>query len=270
MKAVARAGVVILAILAGASCTKGQSASTTADKTGSGGDATHSSAQSGGTEVSSTSGSQRGGAQSNGSGGAGGGASAATGGANGSSSGGAIASGGASGGANAGGGAASGGATSGGQTSISGGASTGGSTTSGSQPYANVVAVATSGSAGSYTFNVSVESSDIDCNQFCNWWEVLGEDGSLIFRRILQHCHTDDNGTSDPGAPGNTFTRDGSPVNVTADQVVIVRGHMNTGGYHGQVMRGSVSAGFEVASDIGDDFAPAVESADPQPTGCLF
>ena len=137
-------------------------------------------------------------------------------------------------------------------------------------PYAHVTAISASGSDGDYTFNVSVESADIDCSQFANWWEVLDLEGTLLFRRILEHCHTDANGTSDADAPGNTFTRSGGPVAVASDQVVIVRAHMSVGGYHGQVMRGSVEGGFEIAADIGDDFAGDVEDDEPQPTGCLF
>jgi hypothetical protein len=137
-------------------------------------------------------------------------------------------------------------------------------------PYANVVAVATSGSDGAYTFNVSIESADIDCTQFANWWEVLAEDGALVYRRILEHSHTDENGTTDSDAPGNTFTRGGGPVPVDADDVVLVRAHMSTGGYDGVVMRGSVTGGFEQAPDIGADFASDVEEEAPQPTGCDF
>lgn len=138
------------------------------------------------------------------------------------------------------------------------------------RPYSNVTAVATSGSEGAYTFNVSVESADIDCTQYTDWWEVLGEDGSLVYRRILTHSHTDENGTSDADAPGNTFTRSGGPVEVAADEVVIVRAHMSNEGYNGMVMSGTVDTGFEPAPDIGSDFAADVETEDPQPDGCAF
>lgn len=137
-------------------------------------------------------------------------------------------------------------------------------------PYANVTVVAASGSDENYTFNVTIESADIDCSQFSDWWEVLGEDGSLIYRRILDHSHTDANGESDPGAPGNTFTRGGGPVPVAAGDVVLVRAHMNDGGYNGQVMRGSVADGFAPAPDIDANFAAGVETEDPQPTDCQF
>ncbi|HTQ08324.1 MAG TPA: hypothetical protein VMI54_30930 [Polyangiaceae bacterium] len=137
-------------------------------------------------------------------------------------------------------------------------------------PYANVTAVAADGTDGDYTFNVTVESADIDCSQYADWWEVLGEDGSLIYRRILEHSHTDANGTSDPDAPGNTFTRSGGPVPVASSDVVLVRAHMSVGGYNGEVMRGTVDGGFTNAPDIDADFAAGVANEDPQPDGCEF
>lgn len=137
--------------------------------------------------------------------------------------------------------------------------------------YANVVAVSATGSAGAYTFNVSVESSDIDCSQFADWWEVVSESGELLYRRILEHSHTDENGTSDADAPGNTFTRSGGPVDIQPNETVFVRAHLSTlDHYNGDVMQGSIDAGFTLASDLGADFAADLESAPPQPTGCAF
>ena len=159
-----------------------------------------------------------------------------------------------------------------GAPSFAGETSTGGSAGSSQADgaYAHVTAVSTSGSEGAYTFSVSVESADVDCTQFADFWEVLGEDGSLLYRRILEHSHTDANGTTDAGAPGNTFTRDGGPVAIEPARVVIVRAHMNTSGYNGRAMRGSVDAGFAVAPDIDSRFAAGVEDEMPLPTGCLF
>jgi hypothetical protein len=137
-------------------------------------------------------------------------------------------------------------------------------------PYANVVAVVTSGTEGAYNFSVSVESSDTGCSEYANWWEVLTEDGELSYRRIIDHSHTDANGTSDFDAPGNTFTRGGSPVPVSAETTVIVRAHMSVGGYNGMAMRGSVAEGFAQAPDIDSKFAADVETAEPQPTNCTF
>ncbi|MBN1608212.1 MAG: hypothetical protein JW940_16390 [Polyangiaceae bacterium] len=138
------------------------------------------------------------------------------------------------------------------------------------RPYANVTAVVATPTSGGYTFDVSVESADLDCSQYANWWEVLSQSGALLYRRILEHSHTDENGTSDPDAPGNTFTRSGGPVDTTADEVVLVRAHISTEGYNGTVMRGSVAQGFAEAPDIDGTFAADVESEDPQPAGCLF
>lgn len=137
-------------------------------------------------------------------------------------------------------------------------------------PRADVVAVSVSGSAGAYTFSVSIESDDVDCSQYANWWEVLDASGALLYRRILEHSHTDANGTTDPGAPGNTFTRTGGPVAVDADADVVVRAHMSSGGYGGRAMRGSVAGGFAAAPDLGATFAGSVEGAPPQPGRCQF
>jgi len=141
---------------------------------------------------------------------------------------------------------------------------------SGDRPYANVTAVSVAGAAEAYSFAVSVESADVDCSQYADWWEVLGEDGLLVFRRILEHAHTDENGTSDPDAPGNTFTRDGGPIAIASDELVVVRAHMNTAGYNGTAMRGSAALGFDEAPDIDADFAAGVEELEPQPQACLF
>jgi hypothetical protein len=172
------------------------------------------------------------------------------------------------------------GATGGGSgvTSFVGGAtaaqssSTGGSPGAISDIHANVTAVLVRGAEGNYVFDVSVESSDIDCSQYANWWEVLDQNGSLLYKKILNHCHTDENGTSDPDAPGNTFTRSSDPdtIPLHASQVAIVRAHMNTAGYCGIAMRGTPTDGFAAAPDIGSGFAADVEHEDPQPTGCLF
>lgn len=136
--------------------------------------------------------------------------------------------------------------------------------------YANVTAVTVTGPAGALTFGVSVSSADVDCSQFADWWEVLGTDGALLYRRVLTHSHTDENGTTDVGAPGNTFTRDGGPIAIETSTTVLVRAHMNRGGYRGQVLRGSADGGFAPATDLPLGFASDVERLAPQPTGCSF
>lgn len=167
-----------------------------------------------------------------------------------------------------------GGADGSGGTSGSGGSggsgATGGSGASGERPYANVTGVAVTGEPGAYSFAVTVESADIDCSQYADFWEVVSESGGLLYRRILEHSHTDENGTSDADAPGNTFTRSGGPIDVSADDTVIVRAHMNTDGYNGMAMRGTAATSFVSAPDIDENFAADVEDDEPQPAECLF
>ena len=124
---------------------------------------------------------------------------------------------------------------------------------------ADVVSVQVSGDPGKYQFSVKVSSPDEGCQQYTDWWEVLGEDGTLLYRRILTHSHVDE----------QPFVRSGGPVNIQEGTLVIVRAHMHPGGYAGVAMRGSPRAGFEPV-DIEAGFAANVESAPPQPQGCAF
>ena len=122
---------------------------------------------------------------------------------------------------------------------------------------ADVLSVSVTGDPQSYTFAVELRSPDTGCERYANWWEVVSEDGALLYRRILGHSHVDE----------QPFTRSGGPVPVDADQVVWVRGHMDPDGYGGQAMRGSVAEGFTVA-DAGA--LPTLEDVDPQPESCAF
>ncbi len=124
---------------------------------------------------------------------------------------------------------------------------------------ADVVSVQVSGQAGAYHFSVGVRSPDTGCEQYADWWEVLSEDGKLLYRRVLLHSH----------AGEQPFVRSGGPVSITADTVIWIRAHMNPGGYGGQVFKGSVASGFEsVELDAG--FASDLEQTEPLPTGCDF
>ncbi len=140
----------------------------------------------------------------------------------------------------------------------------GGSDTGPSESYANVTAVAASGGDGAYLFGVTLETSDIDCTRYADWWEVVTPSGDLVYRRILAHPHT-------ATIMGNPFTRSspGGAVAVASDQVVVVRGHMNDAGYVGKVMRGTVDGGFVEAPDIGTDFYPGLASRGEQPDECI-
>lgn len=128
------------------------------------------------------------------------------------------------------------------------------------QIFADVFAVNTSGEQGAYSFSVTVSSPDTGCDQYADWWEVLSTSGDLIYRRILNHSHVNE----------QPFTREGGPVSIQLSDTVIVRAHMNTSGYGGMAMRGSVNGTFVQAPDITADFASEVEDEEPLPEDCLF
>lgn len=124
---------------------------------------------------------------------------------------------------------------------------------------ADVIQVEASGSDGQWTFAVTVRSPDTGCDGYADWWEVLDSKGTLLYRRILNHSHVDE----------QPFTRTGGPLFAGEDQALIVRAHMSPGGYGGAAMRGTVSGGFGPA-EVSAAFAAAVESAAPQPDGCAY
>jgi hypothetical protein len=125
--------------------------------------------------------------------------------------------------------------------------------------FADVHSVAVRGGEGAYQFSVEIRSPDTGCEQYADWWEVISQDGELIYRRILAHSHV----TEQP------FTRSGGPAAISPDEVVIVRAHMNNEGYGGIAFQGSVETGFE-AIQLESDFAEGLEKADPLPSGCGF
>ncbi|MEZ4385249.1 MAG: hypothetical protein R3A79_28230 [Nannocystaceae bacterium] len=131
-----------------------------------------------------------------------------------------------------------------------------GATTRGDAALADVLSVSAAGSQ----WSVEVRSPDAGCERYADWWEVVTPGGDLIYRRILAHSHVDE----------QPFTRSGGPVEVGADDEVIVRAHMSPGGYGGQALRGSAGGGFTVDASIAADFAPALEQAPPLPEGCAF
>lgn len=122
---------------------------------------------------------------------------------------------------------------------------------------ADVVAVAVDGEPGAYHFAVTVHSPDVGCSAYADWWEIVAVPDQLIHRRILRHSH----------AFEQPFTRSGGPVAIAADDPVLVRAHLSTGGY-GVGLFGTVSKGFQ-PSDL-QDVPPEIEHGEPQPDGCWF
>ena len=123
--------------------------------------------------------------------------------------------------------------------------------------YANVVDVSASENDGAYNFSVSVKSPDISCKQYADWWEVLSENGKLIYRRILWHSHPNE----------QPVTRSGR-VSVKENQVVYIRAHLNNRGYGGIVFKGSVATGFKQTSE--QSFDKSIEFLKPLATECWY
>jgi len=124
---------------------------------------------------------------------------------------------------------------------------------------AAVVSISVSGEPGTYNFSVTVSSPDEGCSQYADWWEIVSQDGELIYRRILLHSHVDE----------QPFTRSGGPVSIEADTIVLVRAHMHPGGYGGLAMKGSLEQGFEQI-ELSPDFAANLLQTPPLPEGCNF
>lgn len=124
---------------------------------------------------------------------------------------------------------------------------------------ADVISVEVTGQEGAYQFVVGIASPDEGCSQYADWWEVLDEEGNLLYRRILAHSHVSE----------QPFVRSGGPMEIAPDTVVWVRAHMDPGGYGGTAFTGSVASGFEQV-ELSSDFAAEVETMEPQPSGCAF
>ncbi len=78
---------------------------------------------------------------------------------------------------------------------------------------AEIVSVVVSGNENGYSFSVGIKSPDTGCDQYADWWEIISEDGNLVYRRVLAHSHVDE----------QPFVRSGGPVAVTKEQTVYIR-----------------------------------------------
>ncbi len=124
---------------------------------------------------------------------------------------------------------------------------------------ADVISVQVAGDPEAYQFSIEVSSPDKGCDQYADWWEVLTDEGGLVYRRILDHSHVDE----------QPFVRSGGPIAIGPDTAVLIRAHMHPGGYGGRVMGGTVRGGFEVV-EIDAHFAAGLDGEPPLPTGCAF
>jgi len=122
---------------------------------------------------------------------------------------------------------------------------------------ASVVSLIVSGKENNYKFNVGVSSPDTGCDQYANWWEIITEDGTLLYRRILAHSHINE----------QPFVRSGPALKIKANKTVYIRAHMNSSGYGTKVYKGSVNSGFKPAI-LSTDFSSDLENMQPQPGKC--
>ena len=125
------------------------------------------------------------------------------------------------------------------------------------QKQADIVEVQARSIGESYTFYVTISSPDTGCDQYADWWEVISEDGELLYRRILLHSHISE----------QPFKRSGGPVKLDRNQRVWIRAHMNNTGYGGQVFVGSAKDGFKKGT-IPADLGLNLDKMDPLPQGC--
>ena len=122
-----------------------------------------------------------------------------------------------------------------------------------------IVDASASGKPGAYNFSVTISSPDEGCDQYADWWEIISQEGELIYRRILLHSHVNE----------QPFTRSGGPVPIEPDTIVLVRVHMHPGGYASLAMKGSLEQGFEQV-ELSVDFAIELGETPPLPGGCNF
>ena len=116
-----------------------------------------------------------------------------------------------------------------------------------------------SGQDGAYTFAVTLRSGDEGCDAYADWWEVLSPGGTLLYRRILNHSHVDE----------QPFTRSGGPVAIGTSDVVLVRAHRHPTGYGGIAMEGRPDGTF-VMVELPPSFAAQLETTEPLPDDCWY
>ena len=124
---------------------------------------------------------------------------------------------------------------------------------------AEVIQVTVSGAEGNYQFSVTIQSPDLGCEQYANWWEVVTPDGALLYRRVLGHSHVNE----------QPFTRSGGPVKIKSQDSVFVRAHMHPHGYGRKAMTGTIRNGWQEIQ-VDTSFASVLATQDPLPGPCPF
>ncbi len=125
---------------------------------------------------------------------------------------------------------------------------------------ADVEGVSMQGGSAGWTVSVTVRAPDVDCDQYADWWEVLTPEGALVYRRILNHSHADE----------QPFTRSSEgTVPLAAGTTYRVRAHLHPIGFGGQVMEGIPGGSFSVV-DVDEGWADDLETAAPRPEECWF
>jgi len=125
--------------------------------------------------------------------------------------------------------------------------------------FALITSVDFSGDEGAYQFSVGISSQETGCDQYADWWEVIDQEGNLLYRRILAHSHVNE----------QPFVRSGGSVAISATDRVIVRAHMNNTGYGRQAFAGSVQDGF-TEEFLAEDYFLNLAQEGPLPDGCAF
>jgi hypothetical protein len=121
---------------------------------------------------------------------------------------------------------------------------------------AKVTNVDVLGEEGGYNITVEISSPDKGCEQYADWWEIITEDGKLIYRRIIENPHPDEQPFETSGA-----------VDIKSTAVVIVRTHMSKGGYGTVAFKGSIKTGFQEVR-LEQSFAEELEKQAPLPPNC--
>lgn len=82
-------------------------------------------------------------------------------------------------------------------------------------------------SAGTYSFDVTVQHADTGWDHYADKWEVLGPDGKVLGTRVLMHPHVNE----------QPFTRSLSGVQIPPGvKAVTIRAHDKVHGWGGKTM----------------------------------